>query len=42
MKMLKPNCVQSIPILWTPLPECQQEMLSGGAPTKTGGNGNGW
>jgi len=23
---------QATPMLWIPLPECQQEMLSGGAP----------
>lgn len=31
MTALKPNIIQSTPIFWTPLPECQQELLSGGA-----------
>jgi hypothetical protein len=41
MKMIKRNTNQSIPILWTPLPDCQQELLSGGAPRVSSGGGGG-
>jgi len=44
MNTSKSNCLQSTSSLWTPLPECQQELLSGGAPKANGnggGNGNG-
>jgi hypothetical protein len=44
MTTINPNSNQSTPILWIPLPECQQELLSGGAPRQNGGgggNGNG-
>jgi hypothetical protein len=30
MTTIKPNTLQSAPILWTALPDCQQELLSGG------------
>jgi hypothetical protein len=32
MTTINSNRNQSTPILWTPLPECQQELLSGGSP----------
>ncbi len=32
MPSIKPNNSQSSAILWTPLPDCQQERLSGGGP----------
>ncbi|XGV94435.1 MAG: hypothetical protein ACAF41_16960 [Leptolyngbya sp. BL-A-14] len=35
------NVNQATTTLWTPLPECQQELLSGGAPRVGGGGGNG-
>jgi hypothetical protein len=44
MTTINPNRNQSTPILWIPLPDCQQELLSGGAPRQNGGgggNGNG-
>jgi hypothetical protein len=31
MTTINPNRNQSTPILWIPLPECQQELLSGGS-----------
>jgi uncharacterized membrane protein YgcG len=39
MTTIKLNNNQSTPILWTPLPECQQELLSGGSPRRNGGGG---
>jgi hypothetical protein len=41
MTTINPNSNQSTPILWIPLPECQQELLSGGAPRVSGGGGSG-
>jgi hypothetical protein len=41
MTTIKPNTLQSTPSLWTALPDCQQELLSGGAPRVGGGGGNG-
>jgi hypothetical protein len=41
MTTINPNRNQSTPILWIPLPECQQELLSGGAPRVSGGGGGG-
>jgi hypothetical protein len=38
---INPNNNQSTPILWISLPDCQQELLSGGAPRVGGGGGNG-
>ncbi len=39
MATIKPNSNQSTSLLWTALPEDQQELLSGGAPQVSGGNG---
>jgi hypothetical protein len=41
MTTTKPSINQSTPILWIPLPECQQELLNGGAPRVSGGGGSG-
>jgi hypothetical protein len=41
MTTIKLNNNQSTPMLWIPLPECQQELLSGGAPRVGGGGGGG-
>jgi hypothetical protein len=41
MTATKPSINQSTPILWTPLPDCQQELLSGGAPRVSSGGGGG-
>jgi hypothetical protein len=38
---INPNNNQSTPILWISLPDCQQELLSGGAPRVSGGGGGG-
>jgi hypothetical protein len=32
MTTLKQNGLPSLPTLWTALPDCQQELLSGGSP----------
>jgi hypothetical protein len=41
MTTIKLNNNQSPPILWTSLPDCQQELLSGGSPRRNGGGSGG-
>jgi uncharacterized membrane protein YgcG len=38
---IKLNNNQSTPILWTSLPDCHQELLSGGSPRRNGGGSGG-